>query len=115
VSCFSAHFFRSCAPGINGPTAAGVVQIVGQSGWETSLATLWTVDADEKIRAVDPGAPRNSISASALGINAQGWIVGRSVSRTLSRRPTLWLPQEGGGGDNDDTCNPHPRTGVCRG
>jgi hypothetical protein len=99
----------SYAMGINEPTAAGVVQIVGQSGWMGSVATLWTVDADDKISAVDLGAPRRSIDASASGINAQGWIAGRSASRTLSRRPTLWMPQESG-----DTCNPHPRTGACR-
>jgi hypothetical protein len=87
----------------------GVVQIVGQSGQVGSLATLWTVDADGKVEAVDLGAPARSINASAAGINAQGWIAGRSASRTLSRRPTLWLPQESG-----ETCDPHPKTGACR-
>jgi hypothetical protein len=82
----------SYATGINDPTAAGVVQIVGQSGWDTSVATLWTVDADDNVSAVDLGAPRQSINASALGINTHGWIAGRSASRSLSRRPTLWLP-----------------------
>jgi hypothetical protein len=100
----------SYASGINDPTPAGVVQIVGQSGWETSVATLWTVDPDGNVKAVDLGAPGRSINAAALGINAQGWIAGRSASRTLSRRPTLWMPQESG-----DTCNPHPKTGACRG
>jgi hypothetical protein len=101
---------RSYAMGINEPTATGVVQIVGQSGWEASVATLWTVDADDKISAVDLGAPSRSIDASASGINAQGWIVGRSASRIYSRRPTLWMPRESG-----DTCNPHPKTSACRG
>ena len=99
----------SYATSINDPTATGVVQIVGQSGWEHSVATLWTVDSDGNIDAVDLGAPRRSINASASGINAQGWIAGRSASRNLSRRPTLWMPQESG-----DPCNPHPRTGKCR-
>jgi hypothetical protein len=104
----------SYAMGITDPTAAGVVQIVGSSGWEFSVATLWTVDADDKISAVDLGAPRRSINASASGINAQGWIVGRSASRNLSRRPTLWMPVAGGDDGGDDDCKPHPRTGACR-
>jgi len=104
----------SYAMGITDPTAAGVVQIVGSSGWESSVATLWTVDADAKISAVDLGAPRRSINASASGINAQGWIVGRSASRNLSRRPTLWMPVAGGGEGGDDDCKPHPRTNECR-
>jgi hypothetical protein len=100
----------SYAMGITDPSPAGVVQIVGQSGWEASVATLWTVHADGKVETVDLGAPSRSINASASGINSQGWIAGRSASRTLSRRPTLWLPQESG-----NACNPHPRTGACRG
>jgi hypothetical protein len=100
----------SYAMGITDPSPAGVVQVVGASGWAGSVATLWTVDADDKISAVDLGAPPRSINASASGINAQGWIAGRSASRIYSRRPTLWMPQE-----SSDPCNPHPRTGACRG
>jgi hypothetical protein len=92
------------------PSPAGVVQIVGQSGWMGSVATLWTVHTDGKVQTVDLGALSRSIDAAALGINARGWIAGRSASRTLSRRPTLWMPQQSG-----DACNPHPRTGACRG
>jgi hypothetical protein len=102
----------SYATGINAPTAAGVVRIVGQSGWGSSVATLWTVDADGKIDAVDLGAPKGSINASALGINAQGWIAGRSASKTLSRRPTLWQPRSSVDDGGDDPCT-HPK-GKCK-
>jgi hypothetical protein len=99
----------SYAMGITDPSSAGVVQIVGQSGWVGSVAILWTVHADGNVETVDLGAPSRSIDASASGINAQGWIAGRSASQNSSRRPTLWLPQESG-----DTCNPHPKTGACK-
>jgi hypothetical protein len=104
----------SYAMGINDPTAAGVVQIAGQSGWGHSVATLWTVDSDGNIGAVDLGAPRRSINASASAINAQGWITGRSASRNLSRRPTVWMPVAGSDDGGDDDCRPHPKTGKCR-
>jgi hypothetical protein len=99
---------NSFAAGITDADADGVVRIVGQSG--RSVATLWTVAADGGVSGpMDLGAPSRSTGASALGINNNHFIVGHSASRSMSRRPTLWLPQESG-----DPCNPHPKTGVCR-
>jgi probable HAF family extracellular repeat protein len=102
------------ASGINDSSADGMIQIVGSSEW---WAMLWTVDAGGNVEGpVDIGAPSRSINAQALQINGQGWIVGRSASRSNANRATLWLPQEDDGGDgdgdngddDDDECIPHP-------
>jgi uncharacterized membrane protein len=108
----------SQAHGVNDSSADGIVQVVGSSGSGSEpRAMLWTVDAGGNVEGpVDIGLPSRGLNAHAFKVNAQGWIVGRTASRTNAQQATLWLPQEDDGGDgdgdngddDDDECIPHP-------
>jgi hypothetical protein len=98
------------------------VLVVGSSGFFTASerAVVWRVDANGNAGSpLNLGLPNNRYeSGNAEAINTRGWIVGANRLKRGGQTATLWMPQSGGGEESPgdgDPCNPHPRTGVCRG
>jgi hypothetical protein len=92
----------------------GQLRIVGDSnGRSGSRPVLWTVRLDD-LRVTTTGLPtrvqkKTAVGGNAFAINAAGLIVG------ISEGAVLWTPTQGNEGEDPAPCNPHPRTGVCRG
>jgi probable HAF family extracellular repeat protein len=106
---------------VSDPSDGGDVLVVGSSGFFTASerAVVWRVDANGNAgSAVNLGLPSNRYeSGNAEAVNNLGWIVGANRLKRGGQTATLWLPQttQGGGEDPTDDCNPHPKTGKCRG
>jgi hypothetical protein len=100
----------------------GSLQVAGHSGFFTASgrATLWQVHQDGSVSSpVNLGLPNNRYeSGNAEAVNNLGWVVGANRLKRGGQTATLWMPRESQGGEDpkdDDGCNPHPRTGACRG
>jgi probable HAF family extracellular repeat protein len=104
------------------PASNGDVLVVGSSGFFTASerAVVWRVDANGNAStAVNLGLPNSRYeSGNAEAVNNLGWVVGANRLKRGGQTATLWMPRESQGGEDpkdDDGCNPHPRTGACRG
>jgi hypothetical protein len=121
---------RGSVRGVSERATDGGVHAVGSS-YTTIIsderAVLWSVDLGNAVTgpldlglpeaAVISTRPRRSlafVSAGAYSTNDQRWVVGWSKREDGAFFATLWQPaadDDAGEGD----CNPHPRTGACRG
>jgi hypothetical protein len=101
---------QSRARGVTARTPAGALQVVGQSSPSDddydSRGVVWTVDAMGNVAGpYDIGLPdayprkRPSdqfVSAHALSVNSQGWIVGFSRRADGTFFATIWQPTDAG-------------------
>jgi hypothetical protein len=98
----------------------GTFRVVGWSGRkldaDARIPTIW--DPASGIQPVELGLPDDYSGGFASDIDDRGWVVGvgyQKTSRTGSTwRAVVWLPGIDDGGDGEQPCNPHPKTGVCR-
>lgn len=109
----------SQAVGINNGDG-GAFRVVGWSGrkldFDSRLPTMW--DMASGSRPVQLALPDDYSGGFASDVDERGWAVGvgyKKTSRTHSVwRAVVWLPAVGDGGDDEQPCKLHPRTGVCR-
>jgi hypothetical protein len=121
-----AGYTTGSARGVNGRAPDGSVQAVGAT-WGAPksgpAAVLWSVAADGTVTGpVDLGLPPATVisirpprslkfvSAGAFSVSSQSWVVGWSQREDGAYFSTLWRPSAPA-----EECNPHPRTGACRG
>jgi uncharacterized membrane protein len=99
------------ARAISDATAAGIVQVAGESEGQP---VVWTIDAANLVsEPMEPGLPSNNSTGAQLhGINGHGWIVGLSSTKQGGATPTLWRPRSSSDDGGDAPCT-HPK-GKCK-
>jgi uncharacterized membrane protein len=98
----------------------GAFRVVGWSGrkldFDSRLPTIWDMAGGST--PMQLALPDDYSGGFASDVDERGWVVGvgyEKVSRTRSVwRAVVWLPAVGDGGDDEEPCDPHPRTGACR-